>query len=354
MKKRYFIFLISFAFFLGFSSNAYALMTATDNMDGSVAINSDGGTPFVVCYDAEHTIPDDNLHSSAQASASVPFNMTYATGFQSPGNLIVAGVPGVYTCFGFYGSHMPEWPVFTPVYQEASVDEWVEFTWDGSNIVSVPTEGISESALLPADSSTDVPAIIVFTGTYTNTGTYNNLKVSLTPSGGTEQTYLCGTATTGTDVAFSCTITGQVSTTYDYTASLCTDDTSCITTAPRTFTTADTFSVPPTFGGNDCSTFDVGCYIASAFQWLFTPSQNVLDNFAGLYTLFEHKPPFGYVIAIKNALTDINITETSAFTLETMPILNDYIFDPFRLALAWVLWVGFAYVLFSRVKDLQL
>ncbi|MCE9548792.1 hypothetical protein K8Q98_00090 [Candidatus Nomurabacteria bacterium] len=118
-------------------THVFAAMTATDQMNGTVEIDSDGSSPFIVCYDATYNIPDNNLHSSAQASASVPFLMASGTGFQSPGNLIVNGVPGFYTCFGYYGVNMPPWPDTELVWENA--DEWVEFYWDGSNVAnSVP------------------------------------------------------------------------------------------------------------------------------------------------------------------------------------------------------------------------
>jgi hypothetical protein len=114
------------------------------------------------------------------------------------------------------------------------------------------------------------------------------------------------------------------------------------------------YSPLPVIQGNDCSTYDIGCYIITGFQYLFSPSQASLDNFTSLYTLFKTKPPFGYLFAINNIVSGVNITEASAFTLESVPVLNTYIFDPIRTGLAMVLWVFFVFILYSRFKHIQL
>jgi hypothetical protein len=114
------------------------------------------------------------------------------------------------------------------------------------------------------------------------------------------------------------------------------------------------YSPIPEILGNTCTTYDVGCYLGRAIQYLFLPSPDALNSFNGLYTLFRDKPPFGYIFAINNIISGVNITETSAFTLESLPVLNTYIFTPLRTGIAWVLWVFFAFVLYTRFKHIQL
>jgi len=136
MKIKTQIYLLSGILFLIFCISipkVFASITATDNIDGTVSILSSDVSPFFVCYDAVYNIPDDNLHSSAGASSNNPYVLTNANVFQSPGNLIVNGVAGDYTCFSYNGSNMPPWPTSNKVYQNA--DEWVEFYWDGNNII---------------------------------------------------------------------------------------------------------------------------------------------------------------------------------------------------------------------------
>lgn len=107
-------------------------------------------------------------------------------------------------------------------------------------------------------------------------------------------------------------------------------------------------------GYTTCSITDLAGCFQNAIVFLFYPSSASLSQFGNLYTEFIQKPPFGYVVAIQTALKQINDTNTSVFTLQSMPILNTYVFDPIRLALTWVLWVAFAFVLFHRLKNISL
>ena len=87
---------------------------------------------------------------------------------------------------------------------------------------------------------------------------------------------------------------------------------------------------------------------------LFVPTQQSLNQFNDMVTTYKNKPPFGYISAIQTQLASVNDTNTSVFTLQTMPILNTYIFNPLRVAFAWILWLGFTFLLFRRFKDIQL
>jgi hypothetical protein len=130
-------------------------------------------------------------------------------------------------------------------------------------------------------------------------------------------------------------------------------------TSPISFSTnglTGTIS-PPVWTAESCTWTDfstwTGC-LDNVFHDLFSPSSESLTQYEGLQAQFINKPPFGYVVAIQSALSGINDTNTAPFTLESMPILNTYIFDPIRLALAWVLWVAFAFVLYHRLKNIAL
>ena len=109
-----------------------------------------------------------------------------------------------------------------------------------------------------------------------------------------------------------------------------------------------------TSGYTTCSITDIAGCMQNALVFLFYPSSASLSQYNGLYLQFINKPPFGYIVGIQKAISGINDTNTSAFTLESMPILNTYIFDPIRLALAWVLWVAFAFVLYHRLKNIAI
>ena len=107
---------------------------------------------------------------------------------------------------------------------------------------------------------------------------------------------------------------------------------------------------------NDINTFFINSNfsLGGCLMGLFIPDKASLSQFGSLKAQYQNKPPFGYVFAIQNTLSSINDTQTSVFTLETMPVLNTYIFDPFRTGIIWILWTAFAYMLFKRFKDIHL
>ena len=234
----------------------------------------------------------------------------------------------------------------------------------GVMTIDAPTITSSITPSTPADGATNVNAYINFSGTYDNDGTYNVIDILIQKTSGDPSPLVidvCDIPAVGTSLTYSCNYSGSISSDYSYVAVL--DDGSSPPlshaidgqgSVPYTFSTGTVYIPPPSFGGVDCSTFDIGCYLQQAIQWLFYPDQQSIDQFSGLYNLVIHKPPFGYVTAINAELTNINDTNTSAFTLQSLPILNTYIFDPLRTGLAWLLWFGFAYDLFHRLKNIHL
>lgn len=103
-----------------------------------------------------------------------------------------------------------------------------------------------------------------------------------------------------------------------------------------------------------CSITDLAGCFQNAIVFLFYPSQSSLNDFSSLYDAIKNKPPFGYISAVQTALQGINNTETSVFTLETMPVLNTYIFTPFRTALIWIMWLAFIFMFYHRLKNIHL
>ena len=103
-----------------------------------------------------------------------------------------------------------------------------------------------------------------------------------------------------------------------------------------------------------CSITDLAGCFQNAIVFLFYPSQSSLNDFSNLYDAIKNKPPFGYISAVQTALQGINDTETSAFTLETMPILDTYIFTPVRTALIWIMWLAFIFMFYHRLKNIHL
>ena len=103
-----------------------------------------------------------------------------------------------------------------------------------------------------------------------------------------------------------------------------------------------------------CSITDLAGCFQNAIVFLFYPSQSSLNDFSNLYDAIKDKPPFGYISAVQTALQGINDTGTSVFTLETMPILDTYIFTPVRTALIWIMWLAFIFMFYHRLKNIHL
>jgi hypothetical protein len=73
-----------------------------------------------------------------------------------------------------------------------------------------------------------------------------------------------------------------------------------------------------------CSTFDVGCYIATAFEFLFYPSIPLSDQLSELSSTTASVIPFGYVYSIVDLFTEYSnlATSTLSVSVELSSILN--------------------------------
>jgi hypothetical protein len=220
--------------------------------------------------------------------------------------------------------------------------------------------------ILPADDSTTSSTIVVASANYylasPDTGNYSSppteIKMFLhrTDTTGTaDQDYVLDSPTYNALTAISHTFTLPTASTWELRFDLSGDGYYFVSPlgTPTTFHVVSDPAVG-TSGYTTCSITDIAGCFQNALIFLFYPSSASVDQFNGLYNQFINKPPFGYIVAIQNALKGINDTATSAFTLQSLPILNTYLFDPIRLALAWVLWVAFAFVLYHRLKNIAI
>lgn len=211
----------------------------------------------------------------------------------------------------------------------------------------------------PADESV-VPAYTLFSGVYSNDGEFNTIGIFLANNtiGGPYNITICDTAEIGSGLTYACYRSNSILTSYSYQAfmwdSSQTFPDGTLIADIIDFTTSDIYSIPPDFGGIDCSTFDVGCYMQQALQYLFMPSQDALNDFFDLYDLVKNKPPFGYVFAVYDTISNVDIGENEAFELQSMPVLNEFIFFPIRTALIWIFWIAFLFVFYHRLKNIHL
>lgn len=95
-----------------------------------------------------------------------------------------------------------------------------------------------------------------------------------------------------------------------------------------------------------------GCF-QNAIVYLFYPSTASLDQFGTLWTLVKNKPPFGYIVAVQTAVGTLSASSTATFNLGTVPFMTA-IFDPFRTAVAVLMWLVFIVAFYHRLSTLDI
>jgi len=97
----------------------------------------------------------------------------------------------------------------------------------------------------------------------------------------------------------------------------------------------------------------MGC-IKNALIWTFYPTQDALDSWTALKTTLETKAPIGYFYSVKNAVGGLSATSTPSFSLTIPAHLKQYIFDPFDIGIAGILWFFFIFHFYKRLKTIQI
>jgi len=131
-----------------------------------------------------------------------------------------------------------------------------------------------------------------------------------------------------------------------------------ITTATSTGTTTNGLSLQQCKSTSlvDFSYFAcvIGNRFSDVFQWLFIPPQGSLNEYQNMKTTVETKAPFGYFFLIKNAISGVNASSTSTFTLTLDQGVLAGIITPIRTALSWILLMGFGFWFYMRMKHLDI
>lgn len=91
--------------------------------------------------------------------------------------------------------------------------------------------------------------------------------------------------------------------------------------------------------------------ICSIFEFLFVPSDGIFTSFNTVWDGIKNKPPFGYISAIIDEITNIDSNATPAFDFGVIPF-SDAIFSPLRGFLVLALWLLYAVYFFHRVTRL--
>lgn len=93
------------------------------------------------------------------------------------------------------------------------------------------------------------------------------------------------------------------------------------------------------------------CYLG---QWLFMPRQQDFNRFNDLKDALIIKPPIGYFYQIRNALLGFNASSSAAFELPQSAALSNYIFNPIKIGLSFIIWLIFGFWVFNRIRKLEL
>ena len=97
----------------------------------------------------------------------------------------------------------------------------------------------------------------------------------------------------------------------------------------------------------------IGC-IKNALIWAFYPTEDTITNYNSFLALIQEKPPIGYFTVVKNNLNNLTATSTSAFSVVLPYSLKHYIFDPFDVGLASILWFFFIFNFYKRLKHITI
>lgn len=97
----------------------------------------------------------------------------------------------------------------------------------------------------------------------------------------------------------------------------------------------------------------IGC-IKNALIWAFYPTQDTINNYNSFLVLIQSKAPIGYFSLAKSNINNLSATSTKAFTVTIPKSLKDYIFHPFDIGLASILWFFFLMNFYKRLKHITI
>lgn len=226
----------------------------------------------------------------------------------------------------------------------------------------------------PVDSSAHPNNPIEFSGSYTNTETYNQIILYLQNSS-VNMTLVPTTInlpnTSAIDAPWSVSrnlpfsgaysVTGRLWDSVNATGTPLTDPIYFFLGATSTVSTTTQANLPGDPTPIDCGTFDVGCYIKNAMIWLFWPDQSSLAKFNSL--TLENSFPFAYAYQIDNLRDELfDASETGSSTISvtvpnfgTITFLSKSMLEAVPYAslvktiLGWILWLMAVEYIYYRI-----
>jgi len=247
----------------------------------------------------------------------------------------------------------------------ATIEFWAEFSVAGGAIVP-PGPPASEVVITtPVDSFIYPNNPIHFTGTYTNSATYDQLQIHI-ESNTIPQSLIPTVIPLGpisvVDAPFSFsrslpffgsyTIRGRLWDSALATGTPFSDDVSFVlgTTATTSTTTQSNLPGDPT--PIDCSTFDIGCYLKNFIVWAFWPDEEIIASFSTLS--LRSTFPFAYayeavdmvqILANPDSMASTSISATvdgfGTITFLSKDMLEDIpLSATVKTILGYLCWIG--------------
>ena len=102
-----------------------------------------------------------------------------------------------------------------------------------------------------------------------------------------------------------------------------------------------------------CGITDISGCFQNALVYLFYPSTASLSQYSTLWTRVQHKPPFGYVLAVQTAVDGFTTSGTATFNFGTIPFVTA-VFDPIRTGIAILMWLVFIVAFYHRLSTLDI
>lgn len=97
-----------------------------------------------------------------------------------------------------------------------------------------------------------------------------------------------------------------------------------------------------------------GC-IKNALIWAFYPTEDSINQYKEFISVLQSKAPVGYFYTATNSLNNLSATSTNnIFDIDIPYSLKRYIFTPFDVAIAGILWFFFLINFYKRFKTIQL
>jgi len=105
---------------------------------------------------------------------------------------------------------------------------------------------------------------------------------------------------------------------------------------------------------SNCSILDLTGCVKNAIVWAFFPTQEAISGYSSFLGAIQTKAPIGYFYMIKNAITDINASSTSAFNITIPQHIKIYFISPIDIGISGILWIYFLFMFYKRLKHIQI